>query len=395
MNDMHEKLQAEKTRLALAIQACESATSMSRPGSPRDVHAPAVPTKELECRARLGDAIDQDIADSSESDSPSEISLLFEHLEEPGSITKLNPLIDKVQTYLGQLTSTISELQEREKQKEDLKRWIETQRTVINDWKNKPTKLRPDGIKQDLATMNELLLSFGQRKQQLLTDFHSSDVSELENLLDALEVELCELIAQRQMHQELIEDYRQNLQGVNNWFDSLSKQIEAIDKGFWLHCQQKQSTLLEIKADFDENSPNKMDKVKTLAATIISIVNNLDSQLIEEQMKSLEKKYAEIQRRIHRKLEVIEIMQKVLDEMKSEINNAREWVKINLADLRKQEPIGFEVYKADDRLNALKSLLKETHNKTVLRDTILKRVNNMVNELEPSEKSHLENDLKI
>lgn len=57
---MHNKLQAEKSRLAVAVQACEAATaSISRPSSPRDTLPPPIPQKELEVRARLEDLIDQ------------------------------------------------------------------------------------------------------------------------------------------------------------------------------------------------------------------------------------------------------------------------------------------------------------------------------------------------
>lgn len=293
---------------------------------------------------------------------------------------------------MSQLTSTVNELQEKEKLKEDLKEWIETQKLVINDWKNKSTKLRTDAAKQDMNNMNELLLSIGQRKQQLITDFQDS--SDLELLLDDLEAELIDIIAMRKNHQDLIEDYRKNLQNINSWFDSIVKQIDAVDKGLGLNCQQKQTTILELKSDFDEQSPEKVDRVKTSAATIISLVNNLDSQQIEEQMKTLERKYNDIQKRLQRKLQILEMTQKGIDDTKNEIENARAWVQNQLVNLRKQEPLGFEVHKTDDRLNALKNLLKETDNKNILRDTLLKRVNNMVNELEPSEKNLLENALK-
>lgn len=57
---LHNKLQEEKSRLAVAIQACEAATaSISRPSSPRDTLPPPIPQRELECRAKLEDLIDQ------------------------------------------------------------------------------------------------------------------------------------------------------------------------------------------------------------------------------------------------------------------------------------------------------------------------------------------------
>lgn len=57
---IHNKLQAEKSRLAVAVQACEAATaSISRPSSPLEAAMHHIPEKELLVRAKLEDLIDQ------------------------------------------------------------------------------------------------------------------------------------------------------------------------------------------------------------------------------------------------------------------------------------------------------------------------------------------------
>lgn len=57
---MHNKLQTEKARLVVAVQACEAAAaSVSRPSSPLDTAPPPIPLRELQTRARLEDLIDQ------------------------------------------------------------------------------------------------------------------------------------------------------------------------------------------------------------------------------------------------------------------------------------------------------------------------------------------------
>lgn len=57
---LHNKLQAEKSRLALAVQACEAATaSISRPSSPLEQQMQQIPEQELMVRAKLEDLIDQ------------------------------------------------------------------------------------------------------------------------------------------------------------------------------------------------------------------------------------------------------------------------------------------------------------------------------------------------
>lgn len=58
--NLHSKLQAEKSRLAVAVQACEAATaSISRPSSPLETAMQPIPEKELMVRAKLEDLIDQ------------------------------------------------------------------------------------------------------------------------------------------------------------------------------------------------------------------------------------------------------------------------------------------------------------------------------------------------
>lgn len=57
---LYGKLQAEKSRLIVAVEACEAAAAcVSRPGSPLDATPIQVPAKELEVRTRLEDLIDQ------------------------------------------------------------------------------------------------------------------------------------------------------------------------------------------------------------------------------------------------------------------------------------------------------------------------------------------------
>jgi len=57
---LHNKLQGEKARLALAVEACEAAAAcVSRPGSPLDAPPIQVPAREVEVRTRLDDLIDQ------------------------------------------------------------------------------------------------------------------------------------------------------------------------------------------------------------------------------------------------------------------------------------------------------------------------------------------------
>ncbi|XP_074030429.1 muscle-specific protein 300 kDa isoform X10 [Leptinotarsa decemlineata] len=357
---LHNKLQNEKSRLGLAVQACEAATaSISRPSSPRDTLPPPVPIKELECRARLED------------------------------------LIDQVQSHLSDLTTSVAEFEEKEKQRHELKKWIVAQEALINDWKKRPVKLRADAAKQELNNMNDVLSSIGIRRNHLVTELGAvgDENEELENMLDKLENDLTSLVATKRADLETIDEYRQHVQVINNWFDNLVKRIEVIDKGSGLNCQQKQTAITDVKAEFDDQGPKRLDEVKRLASQVIELVNNLDSQQVEEQTKSIERRYNDISKRLQRKLQVLESTRKGIEDTRNEIETARDWLREKLVSLQRPEPLGFESRKAEDKINSLSDLLKEAANKLILKETLLRRITNMSNELEPSEFSQLQNSL--
>ncbi|XP_064211053.1 muscle-specific protein 300 kDa isoform X18 [Tribolium castaneum] len=387
---LHNKLQNEKSRLALAVQACEAATaSISRPSSPRDTLPPPVPIKELECRARLEDLIDQ-----THQESASALQMLVDELNVRGFTKKLHDQIDKVQSHLSNLTTSVAEFEEKEKHRDALKDWIINQKNIVVEWKNRPTKLRADAAKQELSNMNDLMAAIDQRRTQLVTEFASPKNAHLEQMLDDLENELSAAIASKTANQEILDEYRQNVQVINNWFDNLVKRIDAIDRGSGLNCQQKQVAIEELKAEFEDQGPKRMNEVKRFASQVLEFVNNLDAQQVEEQMKSIERRNNDIGKRLQRKLQILDMTRKGIEDTRNEIEQARDWVKARLIELQKPPLLGFESRKAEDRLNSLKGLLKEADNKLVLKETLMKRVSNMTNELEPPEREQLETALK-
>ncbi|KAF5292003.1 hypothetical protein FQA39_LY14120 [Lamprigera yunnana] len=396
--NMHGKLQSEKSRLAIAVQACEAATAcISRPSSPRDVLPPPIPHREMEVRARLEDLIDQKHKDFSLPEgSENRLLALLEHLEAHGFIKKLHNQFDKVQTHLGNISTSVAEFEEKQKQRSALKDWIASQKSIVSDWKLRPTKLRAESAKQELNNMNDLLATINQKRSQLVTEFPlgEEENDELEQLLSGLEEDLVTTWAQKQAHQDLIDSFRQNVQGINSWFDNIVKRIDAIDKGSGLNCVQKQAAISDLVNEFNEQGPTRIDEVKRLGAQVIEIVSNLDSQQVEEQLKSVERRYNDIGKRLQRKVQVLEMTKKGIEDTRNEIEQAREWVKQKSIQLQKQTPLGFESRKMDDKLNSLKSLQKEADNKKILQETLLKRVNSMINELEQSEQQQLEMSLK-
>ncbi|XP_043257159.1 nesprin-1 isoform X10 [Colletes gigas] len=357
---LHNKLQAEKTRLALAVEACEAAVAcVSRPGSPLDAPPVQIPAREVEVR------------------------------------TKLEDLIDQAQGHLMNVTKAVNELEEQTRQKNALRTWINQQRALCAEWKSRPAKLRSEAAHAELQAMNDLFGNVGERRTHAMTELsiHEDD-HDIEEGLDKLEAELTDAIAGKQAAQELIQKYRSQVQNIQSWLDALSKKVDVIEKGNGQTIGQKIANVQEITSEFESQGPGRLNEVKNLGDQVMDSVSNLDSQQIEEQIKSVERRYADTAKKLQRKAQVLDMTAQGIDATRQEIEENRDWIQLKKQQAQLSEPVGYDSKLAEERLLALKAMLKEAEGKQMVIDTLEKRVGNMQNELEANEQQQLENETK-
>lgn len=92
---------------------------------------------------------------------------------------------------LGQLLQASNDLEEKDKQLVQIDSWVGDQIAALNDWKNKPWKLRADLAKAELASMAALHTGINDNRTRMLTDLPQGDradavksrLDELENLV--------------------------------------------------------------------------------------------------------------------------------------------------------------------------------------------------------------------
>lgn len=90
------------------------------------------------------------------------------------TILVINCKFVKVQSHLGGLSTTVSELEQQQKQRSELQDWIRRQQVAVADWSSRPSKLRPEAAKQELVAMNDLLNTIGDKRSQLMTEMTGS-----------------------------------------------------------------------------------------------------------------------------------------------------------------------------------------------------------------------------
>lgn len=201
-------------------------------------------------------------------------------------------------------------------------------------------------------------------------------------------------IARKTSGQNIIDDYRQSAAEMHTWFDSIIKRMDILDQGSGLNCAQKLASMCEIKYEFDDKGPPKMTDLKQKARDVCDIISNLDGQQVEEQLKSVERRYNDVSKRIDRKAQVFEVTNRGVDGARKEIGQVQNWINSQITVLQSPQSLGYGKKSAESRLQHLKALTKEADAKQALAETLEKRVANMQNELEPLEKTQLETELR-
>lgn len=358
--NLNNKLQSEKNRLMTAVQACEAATAcVSRPSSPLEAAPPSTPEKELLIRARLDD------------------------------------MMDYLQSRFININQRLAELKKWKKERDLLSEWIIEQRKIVSDWNSSPTKLRFESCKQDISEMNALLPQISEKRNKILTELpqdESKSEPDLENLLNVLEEELMKAVAKKEKDQKMIENYRKTMANTHKWLDANVKKVENLEKGNapGLDCNQKLSGVKDLLKEFDTKGLQKVENVVKESNKVTEVVSNLDSQLVEEQIKSLQRKYDDIYKRIERKAQGLESTNQTINGIREEVQQLRDWIKENLENLKNPEFIGYQSKPVKDKISSKRALVKEVDGKRIIIESLDKRLGQVAPELEPKEVNQLE-----
>lgn len=93
-----------------------------------------------------------------------------------------------------------------------------------------------------------------------------------------------EALIKEKSNQKTIELFRKNVQDIHDWFNTILKRMEVLDKGSGLSCPEKLKAIIELTNEFNNLGPKKLEDVKNIVTDVINVVNNLDSQQVEEQV---------------------------------------------------------------------------------------------------------------
>lgn len=358
MTSMQNKLQHEKQRLMLACQACEAATaSISRPSSPVFNQSPQIPEKELLVRAKLDDLVD-----------------------------KLLPCIDS-------LIHKVKEFDQVLTKRDDLNDWIELKTIFASDVASKPSKLRSEAAAQDLQAINDVIQAINQKRKIVVTELTNQlpdeEIADIDKRLDDLESVLMNLIENKRNNQRVIDDYLKSIADAKKHFDGTVHRLEVIDGPCGMNCEQKLNDLNSIKTEFETKAPQLKETIQSKGPKVFEVISNLDAQQVDDHLKAIQRRENDIKKKIERKIQLMNLNNKNIEKLQSEIDQTKFFLEDNIAKFDTQFVLGYIPKPIENYLQHLKNLTKDVENKQAFAESLNKRISNMHSELDSAEQQKL------
>jgi len=163
----------------------------------------------------------------------------------------------------------------------------------------------------------------------------------------------------------------------------LSNKLEPLEKGGGLTLPRKGDYLNDMLKEFDAGS-SKLEDVKKSAGEIMPSISNVDCQMVEEQIKSLDRRFGEMKKRISRKQQILSTTIKSYDDFNKDLETCKNDIESKgqqLAEIK----LGFELVPIENQLQSMKTSLKEIEGKQAILDTLDRRLTTLQPELEEAE----------
>ncbi len=200
------------------------------------------------------------------------------------------------------------------------------------------------------------------------------------------------LLDKRFNQQALVEDYRACIQESQAWFEHMAKSLESLEaSSSGLGVEKRLEKVAELAAECEEKTPVLTSSSAEKAEAVAKEVGEMDRQHVQEQAASVERRAADIKRRIERKRQILEMAHAGYADTKGEIESTDRWMKEKTAFLMKEGPHE----DPEKRLREVAALTKEIEAKSMLLESLENKAQTIRSDLGPEEGDQLQAYLKM
>ena len=106
------------------------------------------------------------------------------------------------------------------------------------------------------------------------------------------------LLDKRYSQQAVVEDYRAAMQEAQSWIEAVSRALDSLDG---MTVDKKAARVAEVHADCEGSAEVKLEAVRERAEAAAREVGDMDRQNVQEQTRSVERRVAELRKRVERR----------------------------------------------------------------------------------------------
>ena len=166
--------------------------------------------------------------------------------------------LEQVHNRITALTALNGDLDGLMRRRETVLQWCNESKKTIADVKERHAKLRPEAAQHDINQLVDIKQLITEKQGQVdeietllmsLAPESSDVVTEMRNQLSSLYDETSDVLDKKMDRQNIVEEYRMQLQEFYTWLDSLVKRSENADRGHGLDIAQRVVKFEELTAD--------------------------------------------------------------------------------------------------------------------------------------------------
>ena len=87
------------------------------------------------------------------------------------------------------------------------------------------------------------------------------------------------------------------------------------------------------------------------------MLSSLDGQQVEEQLKVAERRLGDVERRLQRKLHLVQTTNGAFDNVAADVAQTRQWIAERAALVAEKEPLGFRTKTAESKMFQIKVII--------------------------------------
>jgi len=191
--------------------------------------------------------------------------------------------------------------------------------------------------------------------------------------------------------QVAVDEHRAGLQEAHAWLEKMTRGVESLEAGSGCLVAERLQVVKGLAEEYADRGPALIASTKERGEALARDVGEMDRQHLQEQVASVERRVADVKKRIDRKQQILKMAKEGFDETRDEIEATDRWMKEKINWLQEVLP----TIETDKRVEEVAALTKETDSKNLLLESLENKVQAIGLDLEPSERQELQNYLRM